>query len=208
MTPLPAANQESKRMPKYSNRIVLSLLCALTFGACATKEAEPNQEAEPKTTPGSMPASDAEKAALLAEHLPPGFLGEPNLSPAETVQKAIDKQLKKIQEGGEGDALKADAKALAEEWRKLGESSDAKFTVDEPECFKGGCTLVTRHASDKDFEAVTTELAHTDGFSRWNSGKFRSGRQTLETGGIKLTWVFHAPSEGAPAMQPEEGHAH
>lgn len=195
-------------MPKYLNRIVVSLLCALAFGACAKKEAELTQEAEPKATSVPIPTSDAEKAALLAEHLPPGLLGEPNLSPAETVQKAIDKQLKKIQDGGEGDALKADAKALAEEWRKLGESSDVKFTVDEPACFKGGCSLVTRHASDKDFEAITTQLTHTNGFNHWNSSKFRSGRQGLETGVIKLTWVFHAPSEGAPVMQPEEDHAH
>lgn len=207
-------------MPKPSSLIILSSLCALTFCACSSQQPENTEASAPSeeealdedtvATTGAVPASqlaagksDAEKAAMLAEHLPPDVF-DPNVSLADKIQQSIDTQLKKIQDGGKSETLEPHAELVAKQWRKFADSAETQFSVDSPECFKGGCSFVTRHESDAELDVILNDMAHTDGFHRWNSGKFRSGPQELEQGGIKITWIFFAPPEGNPVMAPQE----
>jgi hypothetical protein len=188
-------------------RFVPSFLFVLTAVACAGERAEQSDQAEPKERAVPVAAtSEAEEAALLAQHLPPELFGDPKVSQAEKVQQSIDKQLNMIRAAGEGDELKSHAEALAKAWSKLGQAAAAKFTVQAPECFKAGCSVVTVHSSDRDLELISSDLTHTEPFHRWNAGKFRGGYQPLESGEIKLTWVFHAPPPGAAVMQPEDNY--
>jgi hypothetical protein len=187
-------------MPKRLTSIVL----LLSLSACAVDHAVQGEDDGPKERVVPKAMSEKEEAALLAQHLPPEMIGDPNLSRGEKIQQAIDKQLEQIRQGGESDALKPDAEALVESWSKLGKASVVEFTVEKPSCFKGGCAVVTRHASYENLEPILADLTHTQGFHRWNAGKFRSGLEELKNGQIRVTWVLHAPAEGEPVMQPEE----
>lgn len=194
-------------MQKRPCFIVPSLLFVLTAVACAGEQAEQSDRSEPKERAVPVAAtSEAEEAAILAEHLPPELFGDPKLSHAEKVQQSIDKQLNTIRAAGEGDELKPHADELVKNWSTLGRAAAAKFTVEAPECFKAGCSVVTVHSSRQDLELILNDLTHTEPFHRWNAGKFRGGHQPLESGEVKLTWVFHAPPPGAPVMQPEENY--
>jgi hypothetical protein len=159
---------------------------------------------EPKANVTPAPMTEAEEAALIAKHLPPGMFGDPNVSRADKIQQAIDKQLKRISKDGESDALKPDSEALVKAWSTLGDAAVVKFTVEKPVCYKGGCAVVTRHASYENLEPILADLTHTESFHRWNAGKFRSGLKQLDNGQIEVTWILHAPREGEPVMQPAE----
>lgn len=190
-------------MPKHQ-RPMFAFLCSVVLSACAVEQPEPTETEQPKERVAPKAMSQAEEAAFIAERLPPELFGDPKLSQDDKTQQSIDKQLKQLQAAGESDTLVADAEAVAQAWSKLGEAAVAKFSVSKPQCWKNGCVVVTKHSGRESLDAILTDLTHTKGFNRWNAGKFRSGVQELSNGEVEVTWVFHAPAEGQPVMQPEQ----
>lgn len=173
--------------------------------ATAGKESDGPQEQRAATE--DAPRAQRSQAAGMRPPLPLAVTSAGDQQPEPSAPSPEEGRRRNIARlttsGPDTRGLLADARRVGEDWENALAAEGLAVTFGDWHCFKAGCFVEAKHASEDTVEKATNVVTSSSGFTGWNGEKIRTGPVPLPDGKTDVVWILLPPAEGEAALPAE-----
>jgi hypothetical protein len=101
-----------------------------------------------------------------------------------------------VSTGPGGDQWREQLESIERAWLKLDATAGLGAELSPWACYRGGCSIDVTFATPEAQESFSRLITGSSALSLWKGPGFHSGPVRLDSGEVRVTWVFYAPPVG------------